>query len=71
MTEANIKTNWLLTSYWITQCLFIVLNWAGKVSWPWLWVFSPTWAAMIISNLLAILGYIINSKKKLETQSEK
>ena len=40
----------------LLQIVFITLKLIDKITWGWVWVFSPTWISASIVILLVILG---------------
>lgn len=39
----------------VLQVAFIVLKLIGKISWSWIWVFSPTWIVILIAVLIVMI----------------
>lgn len=71
MEESKDNKNNILTSLiakGIDFCeklffVFLILKLAGKISWPWWWVFSPLWipVALVCLGIILVVIYLVIS----------
>ena len=41
--------------------LFIAFKLAGIITWPWLWVLSPLWIALVLLLLVVLAGGVVKA----------
>jgi len=62
MNNSNNINKAAYTGIWFPGALalvFIALKLTGDIDWPWLWVLSPLWVAVIIVGLILLLVYCL------------
>lgn len=44
----------------LLQIAFIVLKLCGVINWKWIWVLAPTWIAIILVIVIALIAWKIS-----------
>lgn len=53
ITQGGVSLPWVLT------IIFIVLKFAGVISWSWWWVFSPLWISFLVGAAILLIIFIV------------
>lgn len=60
MSEKSNSSGGGIGFYGMLTILFIVLKLTGHITWPWLWVLSPIWLAMLLAIVILVTVVVIS-----------